>query len=70
MGGNLSICDHRSLTKLGMSSLSSVGLDFRIQDNSILPTCEAEALRDQVQNAGGIGGTVTISGNDDTGTCP
>jgi len=52
----------------GLSSLISLGGDLAITDNPSLPTCEAEALRDQLV-ASGFTGAVTIRGNDDAGSC-
>ncbi len=70
LGGGLSIMFNSGLQDLdGLAALTRVDGDFAVQYNSVLPTCAANALRDQLLVAGGIGGTVTISGNDDTGTC-
>jgi hypothetical protein len=43
--------------------LESVDGNFTIQNNIDLCTSSAIALRDQVLSAGGIGGTIDISGN-------
>jgi hypothetical protein len=39
---------------------------FRISDNPRFPTCEAEAVANQLV---GFSGNIVISGNDDTATC-
>ncbi|MCZ7682573.1 MAG: hypothetical protein M5U28_28775 [Sandaracinaceae bacterium] len=40
-----------------------------MRNNVVLPTCEAEALAAQLA-AAGYSGIVSISANDDAGTCP
>lgn len=68
IGGQLLI-GMTGLTNLdGFGNLRSIGGNLRIEQNSLLPTCEAEWLRDHVGEEN-IGGTVTIAGNDDSGTC-
>jgi PKD repeat protein len=54
----------------GMSALSRVNNAFSIGSNSSLATCDAEQLRDQVLARDGIGGFVSISNNNNSGTCP
>jgi hypothetical protein len=57
------------LTSLyGLRSLQSIGGNLKVANNRMLPTCEAEWLRDSVGSAN-IEGTVTIAGNDDAGSC-
>ena len=64
------IAHNDTLASVGeLSSLNEVTGDFEISGNTVLPTCAAEALRDQVLAGGGIGGNVDISLNDDGGTC-
>ena len=46
-----------------MTLLGSVGGDFTISDNGMLPTSQAEALRDQVIAANGIQGSIRIEYN-------
>jgi Leucine-rich repeat (LRR) protein len=53
----------------GLSGLTEVSLAFTIVDNDVLPTCEAEWLRDHV-GVENIGGDISIDGNDDAGVCP
>jgi hypothetical protein len=48
---------------------SATGRSFVVQRNRLLPTCEAEWLRDNIGVAN-IAGMIYISENDDTGTCP
>lgn len=68
--GNLSIVSNPQLESVTeMTALSRIGFNFTVQSNSSLPTCDAENLRDQVLEREGIGGSVTISGNDDSGVC-
>ena len=62
-GGYLMIYYNVSLTDLGLNSLIYVNGDFLIQNNSNLCTSKASALKIQVNNAEGITGTITISGN-------
>ncbi len=57
------------LATLAFDALASLGGALDIEDNIVLPTCEAEALRDQLV-AAGFDGAVFISGNDDAGVCP
>lgn len=52
----------------GLRGLTHLGGSLLIEDNPALPTCEAEWLRDHI-GSDALDGTVTISGNDDTGTC-
>ena len=67
-GGDLDIELNPVLESISLPLLAGVGGDFIVRNNSALPTCQAEILRDQITEAN-IGGTITISGNDDTGTC-
>ena len=52
----------------GLNNLASVGEDLRIYGNDILPTCEAEWLRDTI-GVENIGGEISIYGNCDACTC-
>ncbi len=68
IGLHLRIESNHSLTSiLALESLSFIDGSFWIQDNNSLPTCDVEALRDQV--GGDNIGSVSISGNDDDGVC-
>ena len=57
-------------TIIHLESLDSIGTadPFSIYNNPLLPTCEAEALRDHLI-VQGWEGSATIYGNDDTATC-
>jgi hypothetical protein len=72
VGGTLSIHGNATLGHLGLGSLVSLGEsydpDLLVTQNQQLPTCEAEALRDQLQ-AAGWEGEWSIAGNDDEATC-
>ena len=64
VGGLLDIYRNPSLTSLAaLDSITSVGGDLRIRRNYELCKSLAEALRDQVLDAGGIGGSINISDN-------
>jgi len=69
--GWLQIVNNDALPVLGLTSLYSVEFSgvgaFVIEDNDELCTYLAEDLRDQVQDGGGIGGNIDISGNK---SCP
>lgn len=65
---SLSIRSNAALMELGLDALSMVG-DLSITDNPNLPECQAVALKDRLSATGALG-SVTISGNDPTGTCP
>ena len=66
VGGIVQIQINRSLTSLtGLERLESIGGDLNITLNRNLCTNLAEALRDQVLGAGGIGGLIGIFGNQD-----
>jgi PKD repeat protein len=67
---NLTISSNPQLERVtDMAALSRIGSSLSIQNNSALPTCDAENLRDQVLEKDGIGGSVTITGNDNSGVC-
>ena len=64
VGGLLDIYKNPSLKSLAaLDSITSVGGDLRIRRNYELCTSLADALRDQVLDAGGIGGSINISDN-------
>ena len=66
VGMNVGIIFNNSLTSLtGLERLESIGGDLNITLNRNLCTNLAEALRDQVLGAGGIGGLIGIFGNQD-----
>lgn len=67
--GSFSITEGNLLASIDLPSLTSVGPSFTVSDNPVLPTCQAQAVLDQLV-ANGWTGTVDISGNDDSGTCP
>ena len=69
VSGFLSVSHNATLTALDLPVLASLGDNLFIEDNANLPTCEADALRDQLL-AAGFTGYVSISGNDDSGACP
>ena len=62
--GNIIITYNEFLKDISeLSGLKSVGGEFKITHNDALATSDAEALRDQVTQDGGIKGAVTIEGN-------
>ena len=64
VGGLLDIYRNPSLKSLAaLDSITSVGGDLSIRRNYELCTSLAEALRHQVLDAGGIGGSINISDN-------
>lgn len=72
IGKNLSIYHNIALVTLGLSSLAQLGPtqngSFIITDNTALPTCSAEALRDALFGLGWFGWSL-IERNNDAGTC-
>ncbi len=69
VGGDLEISGNTALTDLnGLSNITSVGSNLEISDNVVLPTCEAEWLRNNI-GVENIGGTITISNNCDSCVC-
>ena len=69
IGDVLAIRNNAALTDISaLISLRDLTGPLLIEANPSLPTCAAEALRDQLQDNGFIG-AVSISGNDDSGTC-
>lgn len=64
IAGNAMLASIDSLN--GMTTFTGEWL--LVSDNTVLPTCAAEAL-DTMLRGLGWDGTTTISGNDDTGTC-
>jgi hypothetical protein len=70
-GGTTRAClANDALTTLrGLRGLASVGGRLVVQDNPVLPACEAEWLRESI-GAGNIGGEVLLSANDGAGACP
>jgi hypothetical protein len=55
----LMITNNAGLTSLGLSGLTAIDGELRVQDNAALPTCEATDLRDAIS----LDGMVCISGN-------
>lgn len=69
IGDVLAIQNNAALVDISaLISLRDLDGDLLIEANPSLPTCAAEALRDQLV-AEGFAGSVSISGNDDTGVC-
>ena len=68
VGGYLSVYDNAVLTSFDLSSLTTVGGNLNLAANPHLPTCAANNLVAQL--GAGVTGTITVSGNDDAGTCP
>ncbi len=68
IGGALFLGGNPELTGLALPALNELGGDLGIQRNARLPTCDAEAIRDQLR-AGGWRGVATIESNNDAGTC-
>ena len=73
IGGYLEVSWNDTLTNLAMPALRSVNeralakpTDVVIRDNALLPSCQAETVRDQLL-AHGFDGTFSISNN---GPCP
>lgn len=61
---NLTITDNPALLDLGLTALTTLtGVRSTIAMNPMLPTCQAEALRDR------LGRPIEIVGNNDAGTC-
>ncbi len=65
VAGAMTVADNVALANLGLSNLTIVGGDYSVTNNSILPTCQAEALAAQAT----VQGATSITGNDDGGTC-
>lgn len=64
---DLTIRQNAALTDIGgLGSLTMVGGDFTVQDNPELSTCDVEDLISLIQDADGIGGTTTTTGNDNS----
>ncbi len=67
--GNLFISNNAILADISaLGNITSVGGNVVITNNPVLPTCAANAIVDSI-GIENISGTVTISGNDDAGTC-
>jgi len=70
IGGYLQIERNDRLTTLRqLETLEFLGADLKIKSNPLLPTCEAEALRDRLRALGWQGEAV-IEDNDSTAVCP
>jgi hypothetical protein len=63
--GEVGIFGNDNLQMLDLSALEEVSGDFRVTNNPNLPTCEIDELLARIT----VGGTITVSGNDDTATC-
>ena len=69
LSSSLEIARNDALEQLGLDSLSSfMGCCFKIYDNPMLPTCEADELVAAVA-AGGWDGRADVYDNDDSGVC-
>jgi hypothetical protein len=66
--GSLQLASNPNLTSINFPALTSVGSFVSITNNSLLPTCQAQALVAQLSSP--PPGGVTISGNNDAGICP
>lgn len=64
---SLTISGNPLLARLAMPELARVFSWLRIEDNPLLPACEAEAL---VAQLAFLPGSVRLGGNDDAATCP
>jgi hypothetical protein len=56
-----------ALSTLSMPLLKTGQGPIRIEDNPALPTCQAQALVEQLS---GVTRTITVAGNDDAASCP
>jgi hypothetical protein len=64
------IVENPSLSKIeALGSVRSILGDLNVEDNAVLPTCQAERLVEAIGSAN-IGGMISIDGNDDQGMCP
>ena len=61
-----SISQNSALESVDLTTLASVGLNFEMIDNTVFPTCEAQSIADNLTT---LGGTITISGNDNVASC-
>jgi len=61
--------DNQLLTGLELPVLDVVTGDLTVQNNPALPQCEVDALITQLQQGGGIAGTITTGGNDEVAVC-
>jgi len=69
IGNGLLINGNAALTRIqGLHGVTSVAGDLIVGDNPLLPTCEAEALRDAIGIAN-IQGTIQIENNTGSGDC-
>jgi hypothetical protein len=70
IASNALIASNSVLSSLrALGSLHSIAGSLSVTDNIALPTCEANWLVTSI-GAGKIGSTVSISRNNDAGTCP
>jgi hypothetical protein len=70
IGGTLKIENNSALSSLsGLINLTQLGGDLTINNDPLLPTCDAENLRDRLASAGWTG-QAAIAGTDDLGRCP
>jgi hypothetical protein len=65
-GGSLNISRNAALTRLqALSSLVAVSTDLEVSNNTVLPPCEAERLRNAIL----VGGAVMMTGNTGSASC-
>jgi hypothetical protein len=64
--GTFRVDENAALTQLTAPALTTVTTDFRIVANPVLPTCQAQALVQQLTNFTAM---TTIRDNNDAGTC-
>lgn len=65
--GGMDINDNAVLSSVKLPALTKLHNYFTVIDNASLPNCQVQALRAQFVQ---VGGATTISGNDDSATCP
>jgi hypothetical protein len=61
--GSLFVERNTALNQLGMSAITRVDADISLRDNSELCEQDAQALVDQINAAGGVGGSINLTGN-------
>lgn len=65
--GDFDVSYNAALTSLSFPELTNVDGNFLVSTNVMLPTCQAQAVLDQLV---GVGMTTEITANNDAGTCP
>jgi hypothetical protein len=69
IGERIDVQGNPALVTFDFSALTSVGTDLWVQNNPLLPVCLVDALIDQVESAGGVGGGLDRGGNREDCTC-